>query len=125
MLQNDGRQALKLQRVEPGLHMISHSNLNDLNDPRVRWFKDGFEHTAPPTNPAILSHWQPWAALMAVREGENPADPLTGLRIQTDFGFETRSTALLALDRQGNVIWWHGESQFEDEKLSHFHKVLG
>ena len=124
LVQNDGVSACAAQRVEPGLYMISHSNLNDPTDPRVRWFRDAFERLDAPQDPAHLPDWQPWVSLMASREGEDPRDPLTALTIRTDFGFETRCTALIGLAQDKPPVWWHREGQDAADNLSHFHTIL-
>ncbi len=107
LVQNDEGAAMGVQRIEPGLHMISHSNLDDPDDPRVRWFLDAFARIPAPQDPTNLPDWQPWVDLMGTQAGEDPANPLTGLTIQTDFGFETRCTALIALSDDTPPIWWH------------------
>ena len=107
LLQNDEVTPIHPKRVEPGLHMISHSNLNDPRDPRVRWFRDAFARIPPPQGPKSLSQWQPWVDLMSTQTGENPADAMTGLTIHTDFGFQTRCTALIALGQNQTPVWWH------------------
>ena len=126
LLQNDGETQIQAHRISPGLHMISHSDLNDPRDARVRWFKDAFERLPLPQDPAALEGWTAWADMMASLEGEDPKNPLTALTINTDFGFQTRCTALVALDRDEGAVWWHGEGQADQNranKLSHFHKV--
>lgn len=106
LLQNDGAQ-VRRHLVPPGLHMISHSNLNDPSDARVRWFRDVFDRTPPPDDPTKLEPWAGWIDLMSAREGEDPSNSLTAMTIRTDFGFQTRCTALVALREDHSPIWWH------------------
>ena len=174
LLQNDGAADIRQQRVSPGVHMISHSDLNDPSDPRVRQFGHAFAQATAPHDPAIpphdrgsnhdegpdhdksLSHdkslghdksldhhgspnhaqtldrgqdasrldtWALWVSLLASRQGEDPHNPLTALTIKTNFGFETRSAALIGVRGDGPNVWWHRDGQTEAENLSQFHKV--
>jgi len=124
LLQND-ETALRLTRVPPGLHMISHTNLNDPADPRVRWFRDVFERTPGPENPKQMADWQPWGQIMGSQQGEDPANPLTALTIQTPFGFQTRCTALIGLGQDRPPVWWHRDREGDgDAGDLPFHNVI-
>lgn len=123
LVQNDEAN-LRTTRISPGLYMISHSDLNDPSDPRIRWFLDAFQRTTAPENPAKFEHWTPWIQLMNSKEGEDPKNPLTALTIKTSFGFETRCTALIGLSEDKPCVWWHRDGQEGDDDLSPFHNVL-
>ena len=116
LLQNDGEQLSQTQ-VGPGRYLLSHSNLNDATDPRWRTHGTALEALAPPSDPADLDTWRPWADLLRTR---TPDTPLIGLDIDTDFGFQTVSRALVALDPEGKAVWWHS-----GKKDNAFHKVMG
>ena len=116
LLQNDG-EVLRQTSIQPGRYLLSHSDLNDATDPRWRTHGASLERLAAPETPTQLDDWQPWADLLRTT---TPDEPLIGLTVETDFGFQTVSRALLALSTEGKAVWWHGGNKDEA-----FHKVLG
>jgi len=93
-LRADGR-GLQSQPIPEGLSMLTAGELNDLGDPRIGAFLPRFRSTAVP-EPA-LGDWRCWQALLGERASPQSGDPESGLTFQTDSGFCTGSSALIAL----------------------------
>ncbi|MBL4690909.1 MAG: NRDE family protein [Rhodospirillales bacterium] len=82
-------------RTEPiaeGLSMITAHDLNDAAAPRIKHYKPLFEAATPPD--PETGDWSAWQALMGDRRDD--ADN-GGMTIDTDSGFATVSSSLLAL----------------------------
>lgn len=85
--------------IPPGVSMLTARDLNDETAARIRTYRPRFE-AAPAPDPEA-GDWASWEALLSARDGpgrEN-GEP-AAMAIETDFGFGTTSSALLALPRR-------------------------
>lgn len=85
--------------VPDGLSLLTAHDLNDLAAPRIARFLP-LLRAAPAPDPEA-GDWRAWQALLATRD---PAEPQHGLCIQTESGFATVSSALLALPRRPQTL---------------------
>jgi len=90
----DGRQ-VEVFPVPEGVSMLTARDLNDRNSPRVRLYLPRFE-AAPPPDPEA-GNWQSWEEILSSREEWPGAGPDSALAIETEVGFGTSSSALIAL----------------------------
>lgn len=102
----DGRK-VEAFPVPEGISMLTARDLSDLESPRVRLYLPRFKAAAPPDPEA--GDWQSWEALLSTHEEYPGAGPDSSLAIETDVGFGTSSSALIALpssERTGvRPIW--------------------
>jgi hypothetical protein len=77
--------------------------MNDvLSSPRTRHYLPLFQK-APPPNPQ-LGEWTAWENLVASREmGAGQTDANAAIHVETDWGFGTVSTSLIALPSLANT----------------------
>lgn len=87
----------QLQRLTPGLHMVTAHDPDDLESPRVARHLPRFAG-APAPHP---HDWQAWQDLLADQEG--PASEQ--LNVVPRGGFGTVCSSLLALSRSGSPVW--------------------
>ena len=78
--------------IPEGLSLLTAHDLNDTSAPRIARFLP-LLRAAPAPDPD-RGDWRAWQALLATRDEREPAH---GLCIQTDVGFATVSSGLLAL----------------------------
>ena len=87
---------VSVHEIPEGLSMISSSDLNDTNQSdRMRHFLPLFR--AAPEPDAETGDWSDWEALLASTEREPGADHGGAMNIETNFGFATVSSSLIAL----------------------------
>jgi uncharacterized protein with NRDE domain len=93
--------------VPLGVSMLTSQDLNDPRAPRIKGYRPRFE-AAPAPDPES-DEWFAWEALMAGRLFDTDAGPRGAMAIDTDTGFGTVSSSLIALpDRSGGTarpIW--------------------
>jgi hypothetical protein len=77
--------------IAAGLSMIASGEIDDPEIPRLGRYRPRFL-AAPPPDPAT-GDWSAWADLL----GENGGGPDRALRFDTERGFATLSSALIAL----------------------------
>jgi hypothetical protein len=98
---------MRLQKLPAGLSMITAQDRNDIaHSRRIRHFLPQFEHAAVP-DPAT-GDWRDWEQLMASREFAEGGSPHDAMTIAGEGGFETLSSALMALPAAGSPrkpIW--------------------
>ena len=123
-LKSDG-DAMHMAPVPEGLSMITSNDLNDTeHSERMRHHLPLFEAAAVPE--PDTGDWTAWEERLAAREDGPGADHSRAINIETDFGFATVSSSLLALPdlmRMGIRPIWRfcagrpGTQPFEDVTL--------
>jgi len=94
-IKNDGLQ-IQTDEIPDGLSMLSAHDLNDTkNSERLRLHLSRFR-SAPAPEPEN-EDWMAWQALLGSRKSLE--SPRSAMQIETDFGFETVSSSLLALPK--------------------------
>ncbi len=90
-----GRERIGVHPLGAGLAMIAAGDLDDEETPRLRHYRPRFAAAAPPD--PERGDWRDWEALLAASEAA-PHEGATGaMRFQTERGFATVSSALIAL----------------------------
>ena len=89
----DGR--IKIAEVPEGLSMLTAFDLNDYASGRVEYFLPRFEAAVEPDVDA--GDWSAWLKLLASTEHGVNTDSRDAMRIETDMGFRTLSSGLVAL----------------------------
>jgi hypothetical protein len=84
-------------RLEPGLHMVTAHDPDDMESPRVARHLARFR-AAPPPRP---EDWSGWQAILADRSG----DPGEQINVVPRGGFGTVCSSLLALPGDRAPIW--------------------
>jgi hypothetical protein len=110
--------------LPPGLSMITAYDRNDPASGRIRSYLPRFE--AAPVPDPTTGDWAAWESLLASREFAAGGNPTDAMAIVTDWGFETVSSALIALPAPSapprRPVWRFapgraGEFPFEDVRL--------
>ena len=83
---------VRVERIPPGLSMFTAGNRNDPNDGRIAAYMPAFEGAVVPDPDA--DDWRAWEALLAAPGGGTPGNAMS---FQTDSGFGTSSSSLVAL----------------------------
>jgi Transport and Golgi organisation 2 len=86
-----GRTAVEVRPIAAGLAMIAAGDLDDPETPRLARYRPRFA-AAPPPDP-VADDWMAWQDLLS----EDGGGPERALRFDTDRGFATVSSALIAL----------------------------
>jgi hypothetical protein len=98
---------IKVEALPPGISMITAHDRNDTaNSRRIRHFLPLFESATPPDPQA--GDWRAWEALMASRQFAEGGGVYDAMTIAGKDGFETLSSALMALPAAGSehkAIW--------------------
>jgi uncharacterized protein with NRDE domain len=94
-LRHDGEAEIELRPIPLGLSLITASDLNDANSPRVRFYRPRFEAAAVPD--PDHGDWAAWEALTASQEHEPGVGSRGAMAIVTDTAFGTVSGSLIAL----------------------------
>jgi hypothetical protein len=92
-------EAVEVMKIKPGLSMLTAHDVNDLGTPRIARYLPRFKTAAVP-DPGE-GDWTAWAALLAERDLEDPAQ---GLTISLPSGFGTVSSSLLALPSRPRTL---------------------
>lgn len=120
-VKNDGV-AIQVSEIGDGLSMLSARDLNDTNSDRVKLHLPRFR-SAPAPDPE-QDDWMAWTALMSSRK--SLTDARGAMQIETDMGFETVSSSLIAVskpwDKSRKNVWKYcqgkpGENPFYDIDL--------
>lgn len=93
-IKNDGR-TIQIDDIGEGVSMISAKELNDPKSDRIKLHLPRFR-AAPAPDPDE-DDWMAWEALLASRKSET--DARGAMRIETDMGFETVCSSLIALPK--------------------------
>jgi hypothetical protein len=85
--------------------MLAAHELNDRTSPRIDHYLDKLQSIKTP-NPET-NDWQEWKAVLADRSCHIKNDPRTAMNINTDDGFGTVSSSLIALPKSTdfNPVW--------------------
>ena len=98
-LKSDGK-CIEKAEIPEGVSMITAHDLNDTEGAgRIRYHLPRFR-AAPPPDPKT-DDWMSWEALLASTDGEEGANHGGALNIETEYGFATVSSSLLALPAVG------------------------
>jgi uncharacterized protein with NRDE domain len=103
---NGGEGRIDVSELPPGLSMLTAYDLNDTRSPRMRHYLPRFAEAAVPD--PETGDWKEWMTLLADAGHEPAAGPGGAMRITTDTGFGTVSSALIALPADGRdmaPIW--------------------
>jgi len=102
-IKGEGAGAVETTRVPEGVSVFTAHDMNDIAaSPRARWYKPRFEAAAAP-DPAT-DDWAEWEALMASRDmAPGHTDPNAAIHVETDWGFGTVSSSLIALPAEPDV----------------------
>ncbi|MGZ8409646.1 MAG: NRDE family protein [Hyphomicrobium sp.] len=103
---NGGAGRIDVFELPPGLSMLTAYDLNDTRSPRMRHYLPRFAEAAVPV--PERGDWKEWMTLLADEGHEPTAGPGGAMRITTDTGFGTVSSALIALPAGGRdraPIW--------------------
>jgi hypothetical protein len=88
----------QVQRLSPGLHMVTAHDPDDLNSPRVARHLPRFA-AAPPPDP--VHGWSAWQELLSDQAGEAAQQ----LNVVPRGGFGTTCSSLVALPAEGPPVW--------------------
>lgn len=125
-LRNFGFGRIETFEMPPGLSMLTSQDLNDVRSPRIKAFRPRFEESAAPDPES--GDWQDWERLLANRVYDTDAGPRGAMAIDTETGFGTVSSSLLALPdrkRTGVRPVWRfapgmpGKSAYGEVDLEH------
>lgn len=94
-LRHDGNRAIEVRPLPRGVSMLTAHDTNSTESSRVREYLPRFE-AAPVPEPA-LGQWQSWEALLASRDSAPGHAPFGAMRIETDTGFGSVNSSLIAL----------------------------
>ncbi|EXJ17047.1 NRDE family protein [Imhoffiella purpurea] len=113
-MRHDGDRPIQAIPIPPGLHLLSSTELDDPDHPRVAAYRARFESAAVPD--PERGDWSEWSALL----GSDEAAGQAAMWLENDAdGFGTRSSALIAVpafpgfDR--HVLWLHTEDRPNSE----------
>ncbi len=90
--------------VPAGVSMLTAGELDDPASPRIRAYLPRFR-AAPAPAPGA-GDWMAWEALMAARAPGPAAPAEAAMTVVTGAGFETVSSALIALGRERGAARW-------------------
>ena len=90
---DDGR--VKTAEIPEGLSMVTAFDMNDDASPRTRHYRPLFVAARPPD--PETGDWSAWEELFASTDHAVDTDSRDAMRIETDMGFGTLSSALIAL----------------------------
>ncbi len=103
-IKNDGM-AVQIEEIGEGVSMISAHDLNDQKSERIKLHLPRFR-SAPAPEPD-QDDWMTWIALMGSRK--SASDARGAMQIETDTGFETVSSSLIAFpkpwDKSRKTVW--------------------
>ncbi len=91
----EGAGVIEVKPLPAGVSMITAHDRNDRTSPRIHRFLPRFE-AAPSPDPE-RGEWRTWADLLASRDHGPEEGPGAAMSIETDTGFGTVSSALVAI----------------------------
>ncbi len=90
-----GTLPVQVRPIAAGLAMIAAGDLDETETPRLVRYRPRFAAAAAP-DPGSAD-WAAWEALLADDEAAAPDGPMSAMRFETERGFATVSSALIAL----------------------------
>jgi len=110
--------AVLAQKLEPGISMITHADLNDRQSARIGHHLDRFQFAPLPdlgTEP-VFEDWFTWSTLLS--DKKRYSDFTSAMNIETESGFGTVSHSLVSLPNLINAperkpIWHFAEANQE------------
>jgi uncharacterized protein with NRDE domain len=111
-LRHGGDGEIRIHPIPPGLHMLSATELDDPDHPRIRTYLDRFQRAGAPD--PLRADWRAWQDLLASRAYPAAADPTAAMNLNPgDDGFGTVSSSLIALPAHPGLVseprWLHAE----------------
>jgi len=102
-VKGEGNGTPEVSEVPEDISIFTAHDMNDvLSSPRTRHYLPLFQKAHPP-NPQ-LGEWTAWENLVASREmGAGQTDANAAIHVETDWGFGTVSTSLIALPSLANT----------------------
>jgi len=100
-VKGEGRGQAEVAPAPEGVSVLTAHDLNDVGaSPRALHYLPTFEATAPPEPDD--DDWATWEALLASREmAPGHTEPNAAIHVETDWGFGTVSSSLIALPAPG------------------------
>ncbi|MEA3274223.1 MAG: NRDE family protein [Pseudomonadota bacterium] len=110
-LRHGGDGEIRVHPVPPGLHMLTATELDDSDNPRIRANLFRFrESELPDPN---RGQWEGWRSLLASRAYPDEAGPTAAMNLDLGNGFGTVSSALIAVPAYPGTkpepVWLHAE----------------
>ena len=105
--------AVRVYPIPPGLHLLSDTELDDPDHPRIKANRPRFQ-TAPVPRPEV-DDWDAWRTLLAGTDYPDALGPEAAMVIDRPDGFGTCSSALIALPaypgHNGPPRWLHADGR--------------
>lgn len=107
-LRHAGDGMMRSVALDPGLAMLTASEINDASSPRIRRYLPLFRAAEPPDPDS--GDWSSWQLLMAATASET-GEPRDAMCIRTDGPYGTLSASLIALPPMPSEppVWLHAE----------------
>jgi hypothetical protein len=94
----EGPGRIEIDAPLAGLSMLTAGDLDDRTSPRIRTYLPRFrDATAPLPDPESGGDWSAWQALLRSRAHDAEDGPLAAMCLDTESGFATVSSSLIAL----------------------------
>ncbi len=90
--------------VPDGLSIVTAGDLDDATSPRIRLYLPRFRAASAPDPDA--GDWRVWQALLGCRETDDTENPDSAMNIDSESGFGTVSSSLIALSAERNGVIW-------------------
>jgi uncharacterized protein with NRDE domain len=102
---------IRVWPIPAGIHMLSSTELDDQNHPRIRAHLAHFRSAAIPE--PEQGRWGEWQSLLASRTYPSEAGPTAAMTLDLGNGFGTVSSALIAVPAypglESKPIWLHAD----------------
>ena len=100
----DGTPEIERFAVPDGVSAITAGDLDDATSPRIQLYLPRFRAAATP-DPGT-GDWRAWQALLGCRETDDADIPESAMTIESDIGFGTVSSSLIALPAERERPIW-------------------
>jgi uncharacterized protein with NRDE domain len=97
-----GTMPVAVTPLPPGLSMLTSGDIDDMESPRIRDYRERFL-AAPPPDPES-GDLAAWEALLGDTVGDRDSGPSSAMNFATPSGFATLSSTLLALPAIGHSV---------------------
>ncbi len=110
----DGPGRIEVDAPLAGVSMLTAGDLDDRTSPRIRTYLPRFRDAAAPApDPQTGGDWTAWQALLKSRDYDPEEGPTAAMSLDTDGGFGTVSSSLVALPARparfglppGRAVW--------------------